>query len=506
MSDPDPLELLEIARTAQRQWTAVPIRERTAIVRRFRDQIVNRVDDLVSAVQIPQRVNPRETLAAEVVPLADACRFLNKNANRLLAPRKLGWRDRPLWMTGVRTEIHRDPLGVVLILGTWNYPLLLTGVQMLQALVAGNAVFVKPGRDAVPVTNLLAEMLFEAGLDRNLLHVFTEDPTPAKVLIETGVDKIVLTGSATTGKAVCRNAVETMTPTTMELSGCDAVFVQRSADWDRVFPALRFGLSFNSGATCIAPRRIFVPEEKLEEFEERLLAMTETLPRIEPDPQAAATARKFVRDTVENGATLLAGDLDSENLSESFPLIVSNAHQDMPLLNEDVFAPVLSLIGVPDDQAALATNRRCAYALGATVFGEGREAEILASQIDAGTVVVNDMLAPTADPRAGFGGRRLSGHGVTRGDEGLLQMTAYKAVFIRKGRFAPHLTHEADDIEDLLRAYLQTRHASSWFRRCGGIFQSMRAGFEVWKRRQKQPDGPQDASKTPTVSTTETAS
>ena len=504
MPDIDPLEQLKTARTAQRDWAATPLRERTAIVRRFRNLIVDRVEDLVSAVNIPQRVNARETLAAEVVPLADACAFLNRNAVRLLSPKKLGKRDRPLWMTGVRTEIHRDPLGVVLILGTWNYPLLLTGVQMVQALVAGNAVFVKPGRDAVPVTNLLAEMLFESGLDRNLLYVFTEDPAPAKTLIETGIDKIVLTGSAATGRVVLRNAVETMTPTTMELSGCDAVFVQRSADWDRVFAALRFGLSFNSGATCIAPRRIFVPEDKLGEFEDRLLAMTDTLPRIEPDPQAAATARKYVRDALDNGATLLTGDLDSDDLTTSFPLIVSQARQEMALLNEDIFAPVLSLVPVSDDHAALEANRQCAYALGATVFGEGREAERLANQIEAGTVVVNDMLAPTADPRVGFGGRRMSGFGVTRGDEGLLQMTAYKAVFVRTGRFAPHLTHQADDIEDILKAYLRTRHASGWFRRLGGVFKSMQAGFDVWKQRKQHGEPRSETDSEPTSQTTMT--
>lgn len=488
MSETDPLTLLETARDAQRKWREVSIRERLAIVRRFRNQIVQRTDELVDTVTIPQRVNSRETLAAEVVPLADACAFLNRDAKKLLSPRKLSRWSRPLWMTGVQTVVRRDPLGVVLILGTWNYPLLLTGVQMLQALVAGNAVFVKPGRDAVPITSLLAEMLFTAGLDRDLLHVFTEDPTPAKKLIEAGVDKIVLTGSAKTGQIVLRNAVETMTPATLELSGCDAVFVQRSADWDRVFSALRFGLSFNSGATCIGPRRIFVPEDKLREFEERLLAMTKTLPRIEPDPQAAAMAREFVRDAIQNGATLLTGDLDSGDLSQSFPLIVTDANQDMKLLNEDIFAPVLSLVPVADDEAALKANRQCAYALGATVFGVGEAAEQLAEKIEAGNVVINDMLAPTADPRVGFGGRRMSGFGITQGAEGLLHMTAYKAIFTRKGRFAPHLEYEADDIQDLLKAYLQIRHSSGVFQRIGGVFQSMRAGFDVWKHRKRQSD------------------
>lgn len=445
-------------------------------------RLAEQAREFAASITLPQRGPQADSLAAEIIPLADAARFLERRANKLLSSRKLGKSGRPLWMTGVSTQVQRVPLGVVLIIGTWNYPLLLTGSQALQALVAGNAVLIKPGRESTAVTTLFKETLANAGLDPELIQILAEDPADATTAIELGVDKLLLTGSAATGRIVQRQLAETLTPSTMELSGCDAMFVTAGANLQHVADAIGFGLRFNNSATCIAPRRVFVSPTQLPDLETRILKTLQTLPPAIVDPTAGAAARKHVQNAIAEGARLLSGDATNhEEISQGFPLVMTDIRTDQELLKTDLFAPVVSLVPVDSMDAALAVDRDCPYALGATVFGSVPEAEVIAQRIDAGSVCVNDVMAPTADPRAPFGGRRQSGFGVTRGAEGLLAMTALKTVFIRHNSFAPHLSEPSAATEDLLENYIKAVHGRNWFGRIRGFWKLLWAGKAVWQ-------------------------
>jgi len=172
---------------------------------------------------------------------------------------------------------------VVLILGPGNYPLFLPGAQALQGLAAGNAVCVKPAPGASAPMLALADLLRRAGLPQDVLHVLDEASGPAAVA--SGADFIVLTGGAETGRRVLHAAAETVTPAAMELSGVDAVFVLEGADLALVAAALAYGLRLNGGQTCIAPRRVFVPEQAAAELLSRLLAQ---LPPPAPVPEPVA--------------------------------------------------------------------------------------------------------------------------------------------------------------------------------------------------------------------------
>lgn len=449
------------ARNARHDWQNRSLTERLRVVDRFRRLLVAKAPDLAGDLELPIPRQTAETLAAEVIPLADACRFLQREAGELLKPKRLGGRGRPAWLDGTETELRREPHGVVLILGTWNYPLLLVGVQTLQALVAGNAVLLKPGRGASAAAEALAGMLEEAGLPRGVAQVLPEEPDAARAAIAAGVDHIVLTGSAETGRTVLRQAAAQLTSCTMELSGCDAVFVQAGADLDLVVRALSFGLRFNAGATCIAPRRVFVHKSLAGDLEARLQASVGTTRVHGVAPREAGRARQFVEQAVVSGARLLSGSLQAtlSSAAEScVPWIVADAHPKMALLRSDLMVPVLALVSVSDDEAALDANAQCPYALGATVFGPEPEAGRLAERIDAGCVVVNDMIAPTADPRVPFGGRHESGFGVTRGAEGLLAMTRVKAIVRQKRRRPRHLEPPSRHDLKLLLRYFQASH------------------------------------------------
>jgi len=459
-------EQVAAAREAQRLWATTPIPLRLAAVRLLRRKIATHAMRLAEAVQSSRRTPLAEILAGEVLPLADACCFLEREADQLLRPRRLGARGRPLWLAGVRAEVRREPYGTVLVIGPFNYPLFLPGVQVLQALVAGNSVLLKPGEGGRFAAEGFAKLCRVAGFDPRLLQVLPESPEAAVAAMEAGVDKVVLTGSAETGEKVLTCLASRLVPATLELSGCDAAFVRSDADLDLVARALRFALTWNGGATCIAPRRIFVSKGIAAALESRLLT---TVGEVEHNPgrwKLGPEADTLVRDAIRRGARPLCG-LGAGRDREDWPTVLADACVSMPLLNEDVFAPLLALVPVSSDEEALDAAGQCPYALGATVFGEERQARLFAARVRAGVVVVNDVIVPTADPRLPFGGRGRSGFGVTRGAEGLLEMTVVKVTALRQGRPRWHLDEPDFTDQELLRRYIEAVHGATWKQRWG---------------------------------------
>ena len=404
--------LLTEARAAQREWGGTRVRDRLSVVRAFRHTLAESARDLLDLFPGHLRRSRLDSLTAEVTPLAEACRFLELQAERILTARKLSNRGRPCLFGRVDIELHREPLGVVLVVGPSNYPLFLPGVQSMQAITAGNAVLWKPGAGGSDVAHAFATLAGAAGLPQGLLQVLEEPAGFATAAMDAGVDKIVLTGSVDSGRAVLRAAAERMTPAIAELSGSDAAIVHSSCDLARAAKAIAFALRFNGGNTCIAPRRIFVQQNALLEFQRVLSAHCDSIPDIQP--------------FIEEGEAI---ELANASL----------------------------------------------YGLGATVFAEESVAERIATRLNAGVVVVNDSLVPTADPRTPFGGRGLSGFGTTRGEEGLLQMTNPKAVAIQRAKRLRHLEELPFEAEGLLLHHLHARHGRTWERRVRAFSAFVRA-------------------------------
>lgn len=462
------------ARQAQPAWSQVPLPQRLAVVRKFRHGLAEAALDLAAKVDSPQRQSTAETLTAEILPLLDACRFLEQASAELLAPRRLGRRRQPLWLLGSRVELRREPLGVVLVIGPSNYPILLPGVQMIQALVAGNAVVLKPGLGGVAAARAMATELAVAGLPAGVVQVLGEEKTAATAAIDQGVDKVVLTGSATTGRAVLERLAQIGTPAIMELSGSDPVLVLEDADVELVAAALRFGLTLNHSFTCIAPRRVYVHRDLAGSLEERLIEELRDLPARPLPPGAEKSLADMVGEALAAGARLVVGEMPLGG--SSAPLVLADPPRGSSILAADIAAPVLSLIPVGSAAEAVELAADCPYRLGASIFGSTSAARDLANQIPAGVVVINDLIAPTADPRVPFGGRGDSGFGVTRGAEGLLEMTVLKSVIHRRDRFRPHYDPPRAGDDQLFAAYARVVHGTGLARRFRSLSDIARLG------------------------------
>lgn len=466
---------------AQWFWACASLNRRIEILKMFRGLLAEQGFKLAASSAEPRQRAVSESLAAEVIPLADACKFLEREAAKILAPRKPGRHGRPLWLYGVEAEVHREPLGLVLVIAPSNYPLFIPGVQVLQALTAGNAVLIKPSNQGVRAAHALVELLHKAGFDYRLVQVLPDSIEAVRGALDGGVTKVFLTGSASTGAMVQSELAPRLIPSIMELSGCDAVLIRADADLDLAIRALAFGLRLNKGATCIAPRRIFVHQAISSQIEGRLAAALQeergdNVPlRLNPEVKLA------LNDALARGAHLVTGKLLPTGDCIP-PLVLAGASSSMRLLHLDVFAPVMSLITVSDDLEALENLWQCPYALGATIFTRDEAvARKLAQQIHAGLVVVNDMIVPSADPRIPFGGRGRSGFGVTRGAEGLLEMTTSKVVTIRRTKVLPHLETQRVNDAEIFANYLMAVHA----RGLGKRFAAMRnlLGLTALRRR-----------------------
>ena len=409
------------ARTAQSRWALTPISERLRVVCALRHGIAENADKLAGIAASVSERPIAEKLVSEVLPLADACRWLEKRADRVLATRRCGSRGRPFWMQGVTFEVQRQPFGLVLVIGPANYPLFLPAVHALHALVAGNAVLLKPAPGTRHVALAFAQLARENGLDPSLLTILPESVAAARSAIADGVDKVIFTGSSENGRDVLATLAETNTPSVMELSGQDAVLVFADADLDLVVRALRFGTSLNDGNTCIAPRRLVVVQSVAEDLLARL-----SIARV----------------------------------------------------------PIMLIERVHDEEAAVHRANDADFALGASIFSRDvARARTLAARIKTGFVLINDLIAPTADPRMPFGGVKASGFGTTRGDEGLLEMTFPHVVAARHGRTHPHFDEPASGDAQLFSAYIRAAHGTRRFAALRDLFRALIAKFKTRKTR-----------------------
>jgi acyl-CoA reductase-like NAD-dependent aldehyde dehydrogenase len=459
------------ARTAQFAWSQRPVRERVKPVRRLRALLVERADDVVAVVGAEIGRPPVEVLSSELLTTADALRFLEKRAARLLAPRRVGWRDRPIWFTGSRDRVHRRPWGVVGIIGTWNYPVFLNAVQAAQALGAGNAVLWKPSENAPKAADLTHELFLEAGFPPDLFQKLPATREAGPQLAEAAIDHLVFTGSDAVGRKLAARLGERLVPSTLELSGSDAMFVLADADVPMAARAVWFGVTLNRGQTCIAVRRVFVHRSRYAEFSDAVRKLAEDAKPVElVTPGQATQAGRLIADATARGATPT-----SAGAAGLVPTILLDAPPDAAVWREACFAPIAAVIPFDSLDEAVTQSRSCPFGLAASIFGgDVAAAEELAARLPAGHVAINDALAPTAHPATPFGGRGASGWGVTQGAEGLLGMTAPQAVTVRKGTFRPHYDEAVNPdpaTGEIVRGLFRLTHARGLRERLRGLWQ-----------------------------------
>jgi acyl-CoA reductase-like NAD-dependent aldehyde dehydrogenase len=462
--------VLETAREAAGIWAATPIKARLARLKLFRHLLADRVDEL-TAIAAAESGKPPVDIINEVFQSCNLIRWLERNAARVLGPRGVSaW---PLIHKRARIELR--PVGVVLAITPWNYPVCLSIGPCVQALAAGNAVILKPSELAGEAATAIAKTWRETG-DDDAWQTALGGPETARALAGGAVDRIVFTGGSEGGKAILRAAAERMTPVVLELGGSDAAIVASDADLDRAAPGIAWGSFYNAGQSCIAVRRVFAVAPVYDPFCAKLKAAVKAIKSspgeangfdigpVRTDRQVERL-REQLADALAKGATLLCGEAEIAGGDRRVgPIVLAGVEDSMRVAREECFGPILAVRKATDEAEALRMANASAFGLGASVWSaDGERRRELARKLESGSVAINDCLVQFAAPALPFGGVKGSGIGRQHGEFGLLEFVAPKATI--EHRFGPRLEMQwfpASGKDRLFRRILKLLHAGSW--------------------------------------------
>ncbi|PTT68571.1 succinic semialdehyde dehydrogenase [Arthrobacter sp. HMWF013] len=428
------------ARTAQRAWAAVPLTERRAVIRRFRDLLLQQEPGILDIVQA-ESGKSRLSAFEELADVALTASYYERTAPRYLRPaRRKG--AAPLL---TRTVEYRLPKGVVGIISPWNYPLTLAVSDAIPALLAGNGVVLKPDSQT-PFTALLAlKLLREAGLPQDLFQIVTGPGPLLGSAIINRADFVMFTGSSATGKAVARQCGERLIGFSAELGGKNPMLVLADADLAKAARGAVQACFSNSGQLCVSIERIYVHRAVFEPFLAAFTAEAQRL-RLGPGPdwdigmgslisaKQLETVTAHVEDALSKGARLVSGGRSRPDLGPLFyePTILTGVTDRMLLAREETFGPVVAVYQVEDDAEAVALANDTEYGLNASVWS-ARHGVPMARRLLAGTVNVNDGYAATwASHDAPIGGMKDSGTGRRHGREGILKYTEAQTVSLQR--------------------------------------------------------------------------
>jgi acyl-CoA reductase-like NAD-dependent aldehyde dehydrogenase len=431
---------VERAHAAQPTWGDLGVRKRVAVLREFQRKLRTGKSEIAEVITQEAGKPLAEALTTEVLVVLDAARFLIDRAYRLL-------RDEPLHHGNLATKLKRgrlvrEPYGVVGIISPWNYPFSIPATEALAALVAGNAVVLKPSEFTSLAALALESLLQASGVPRDIFQVVIGDGATGAVLINSHIDKLVFTGSVATGKRIAAAAAERLLPMVLELGGKDPMLVLDDADIDVASSAAVWGAFLNAGQTCLSVERCYVHRRLYQEFLRACVEKTKKL-RVgygldrESDVGPMIHERQLriveaqMEDAVAHGARVLAGGSRLPELGKNFyaPTVLADVTHGMSIMREETFGPVLPVMAFDSDEAAVKLANDSEYGLAASVWTRDRaRGERLARRIQAGTVMVNDVVSYFGISEAPHGGVKSSGIGRAHGRFGLEEMTRLKYV------------------------------------------------------------------------------
>lgn len=422
------------ARTAQAIWAARPLKERAKILREAGRYLLAHAEDIAEVLhrELGKPLTDCYTVDLGSTPevfdyyTAQASKLLATESvkfNRIMFPRKYG-------------VVERVPHGVIGLITPWNYPISIPVHNLVPALLAGNAVMLKPSEYAARTGALLVELL-ATRLPIDLLSVVQGDGSTGEALIQSGIEAVVFVGGAQGGRAVARAAADQLIPAMLELGGKDAAIVLEDADLERAANGIAWAGLVNAGQSCAAVERIYVCETIAEAFTAKLAEVLQRL-RLGDDSTAPgsveigpiSTARQLeiikaqVEEAIAQGACKLSGDIN--NLSGNYypPTILTNATAEMRVMREETFGPVLPIQVVADEQAAVIAANATRYGLTASVWTQDlARGQRVARQLKAGVLTINNHLFTGAAPQAAWGGMAESGYGVQNGKLAIQALT-----------------------------------------------------------------------------------
>jgi acyl-CoA reductase-like NAD-dependent aldehyde dehydrogenase len=439
--------LAAAAREAQPQWAAIGFAGRARVMRRAQKWILDNAERVLDTVVSETGKTYEDAQLADLGYTSVALGFWAKQAERYLADERVPSWNNPLAL-GKKLVLRYEPYGLVGVIGPWNYPIVNAFGDCIPALMAGNAVILKPS-EVTPLSSLLmAEMLRECGLPDGVFAVATGDGSTGAALIAE-VDCVMFTGSTQTGTAVMKAAAERLVPCYLELGGKDPMVVCADADVDRAANAASFYSMNNAGQVCISVERCYVEEPIYDEFVAKVTKTVRGLRQgtsTEPGsvdvgavifPPQLDIVEAHVQDAVDKGAKVLTGGHGHADRGRFYePTVLVDVDHTMKIMQEETFGPTLPIMKVASAEEGIRLANDSDYGLQASVWTKDlKRGEQLARRIQAGSVCVNDVQANYMALNLPMGGWKSSGIGTRHGSGGIRKYCKTQSLLVT--RFGP---------------------------------------------------------------------
>lgn len=437
-------ERIARARKAQAEWARTPFVERRKVLARMLELLLEQADSLCEEICRDAGKTLHNAMLGEIWPIAEKLRWTIKQGEKHLR--------RELVSSGLlahkRAVVEYSPLGVIGVITPWNFPLQNILGPTIPALFAGNAVIIKVSEwtswSAAPFQRFLDRCLKDCGYSPDLVQVITGYADTGAALVAGGVDKIVFTGSLRNGKRVLEGSAKTLTPVILELGGKDPMIVCDDADLDQAAHAACSAAFIASGQMCLAAERTLVFDAVYDEFLAKVQDIALRLRQGAPlagklvdigamtMPAQVEIVEQLVQDAISKGARVIAGGgRAKQKSSKQFfePTILADVREDMRIMHEETFGPVMAITRVKDEIEAIRIANATEYGLSSSVFSKDHaRAKRIADQIVAGSTCINDWALMYMVQDLPFGGVKGSGFGRLNGREGLRACTNVKAV------------------------------------------------------------------------------
>ena len=433
-------EAVARARKAARWWSGLGFDERKNRLLAWKRTVVRRIDELARLMHA-ETGKPTDDARLETIGAIEHIDWAAKHARKVLGPRKV--RTGPLAMN-LAASVQYQPLGVIGVIGPWNYPILTPVGSIAYALAAGNAVVFKPSEHSPGVGTWIAETFAEAVPEQPVLQVVTGFGPTGAALCRSGVDKVAFTGSTATGKKVMATCAETLTPVIVEAGGKDAVIVADDADIEAAAEAVAFGAMGNAGQTCVGIERAYVTEKVFDAFVDRVATIAAGIrvgaqedAQLGPItmPSQVEIIRKHITDAVERGGKAVGGGPESVRPPFVHPVVLTDVPEDSAAMTEETFGPTITINRVRDLEEAVAKANATRYGLGSAVYTRSTsKAMEIARRLRSGMTSINSVQTYAMVGALPFGGLGDSGFGRIHGPDGLREFAAAKSIARQKYR------------------------------------------------------------------------
>jgi acyl-CoA reductase-like NAD-dependent aldehyde dehydrogenase len=444
ITTPDDVRAMaERARAVQPGWEALGFEGRGRVLRRMQKWVVDHAEQVVQTIVDETGKTYEDASVVELAYGAGALGFWAKHAPDYLADEKV--RTSNPYVLGRKLVVRYRPVGVVGVIGPWNYPMTNSFGDAIPALAAGNAVLLKPS-EVTPLTSLLlAEAFRECGLPEHVLQIAIGGGETGTALVDE-VDFVMFTGSTATGKKVMARAAETLTPVALELGGKDPMIVLADADLERAANAATYYAMQNGGQTCVSVERVYVEAPLYDRFVD---AVTEKVKALREGPPAGPGSvevgaitfapqleiiRRHVEQARDAGARITTGGHVREGAGRFYePTVLADVDHSMSAMTEETFGPTVPIMKVADAEEAIRLANDSTYGLGASVWTKDlARGEAIARRLESGYACVNDANVNYFAYELPMGGWKESGLGVRHGAGGIRKYTRQQAILVTR--------------------------------------------------------------------------